>query len=105
MGDDLTLEKLKIDERLRDVELHMAEAKPIREEIAKSLGRIEKTMESVDSKLDSHEKRISGIEASEESRKKSVENVMKVAWGALTMAIGAAVIWILKATKYVFLGH
>lgn len=105
MGDDLTLEKLKIDERLREVELHMAEAKPVREEIAKSLVRMEKTLESVDGKLDSHEKRIAHIEESEEGRKKTVDNIMKVAWGALTMAIGAAVMWIFKVLKFAFLGH
>jgi len=37
MSEELTLEKLRIDERLRAVEEHMAEGKPIREQLIQSM--------------------------------------------------------------------
>lgn len=111
MDDGLTLEKLRIDERLREVEKTMAEAKPVRDEIVRSLNRLEKSVESIsysingnsETGVDGLEKRLYRIEESEQSRKKSIEAIIKLAIGALTMSVGAAIMWVLKVVKTAFI--
>ena len=104
MASDLTLEKLKIDERLRAVEVNVAEARPIRQKILDSLKKIDTSYERIDLKLDAHEIRLTKIEGADEARQKSMDNIMKIAIGSLTMAIGAAVMWFLKFIKFTWLG-
>lgn len=92
MGDGLTLEKLKIDERLRAVEAHMAEAKPFRDNLTASIERLEKTVASINSKIEP----IEDLKKAEESRRRSQEVMMKSAVGVITLAIGTAVLWVCK---------
>lgn len=100
-NNDLTLEKLKIDERLRKVELDLAEAKPIREQILDKLEKIDKSVEKLDHKINGNgnpgiDDRLKAIEASEEGRKKTVDTVIKAALTSMVCAIGSFIYWVAK---------
>ncbi len=100
MGDGLTLEKLKIDERLRAVEAHMAESKPFRENLAAAIGRLEKSVESINTKIAP----IEDLKKAEEARRKAQEIMMKSAVGVVTLAVGTAVLWVCKVVIAAFKG-
>lgn len=100
-NNDLTLEKLKIDERLRKVELDLAEAKPIREQILDKLEKIDKSVEKLDHRINGNgnpgiDDRLKAIEASEEGRKKTVDTVVKAALTSMVCAIGSFIYWVAK---------
>lgn len=89
MSDGLTLEKLRIDERLREVEKHMAEAVPVRDNILASLNRLETSVIRLEHKIVGNgtpgiEHRVLKLESAEELRQKQHSNIMKVAIGAIT---------------------
>jgi len=101
MSNDLTLEKLKINERLMDVERSMAEARPIREEILSSLNRIDKRIEILDHKINGNgkpgiEDRIKNIELMERIRKESHDNIIKIGIGAITALCITVLTWVGK---------
>lgn len=101
-NNDLTLEKLKIDERLRKVELDLAEAKPIREQILEKLEKIDKSVEKLDHKINGNgtpgiESRLKDIENAEGSRKKAVDTVVKAALTSMVMGIGSFIYWLVKS--------
>jgi hypothetical protein len=99
MKDDFTLEKLKIDDRLRKVEEFMASAVPVREEMIRSLSRIEKTVDKLDVKMhgaEGVEFKILELEKAERARIKTNDNIMRVAVGAITTLVGTIVLWVWK---------
>lgn len=108
MGDGLTLEKLKIDERLREVEKHMAEGNPIRQQLMDSVERLEKTLDRIDNKISGNGKdgieqtvikidnRVKTIEEAEETRKKSTDTIVKAALTSVVMGIGSFLYWAAK---------
>lgn len=99
MGDGLTLEKLKIDERLRAVELSLAESVGVRKQILEAIERIEKKLDKIDpmekSIIDINN-RLERVENAEEDRKKTVGTVVKTAIGSIVLAVGSFVVWAVK---------
>ena len=98
MGDGLTLEKLKIDERLRAVEAHMAESKPFRENILSAISRLESSVKSIDDKTAP----IESLRLAEERRIKNQETFNKTIIGTVTLALGTFVLWVIKSLIFVF---
>lgn len=119
-NNDLTLEKLKIDERLREVEKQLGEAKIIRENINNSFAEFKESVKELKESLDSIKKylmgdpetgkdgieqRLAKIENAEIGRKKTVGSILKIALGALTMSVGAAMLWLFKIIKSALIGQ
>ena len=100
-GDGLTLEKLKIDERLQGIELYVKEGKQLRSDINDTLTLFNaklfgdpKAKDKVD--RDGLIRRIEDLEADKLDHKNLKEGFLKVAVGSLTMAIGSFVYWLWK---------
>lgn len=96
MSDGLTLEKLKIDERLREVEKHMAEGTIIRQQIVKQLEHCANILDKIEERMESLDKRVTALESTEKERKKAHDGMMTIAVGAITMAIGTFMVWFFK---------
>lgn len=100
MSDGLTLEKLKIDDRLREVEKHMAEGSIIRQQLVKQLEHCATILDKIETRIESLDKRITELERGEKGRKDAYkeahDGMMKIAIGAITMAIGTFVVWFFK---------
>lgn len=113
MGDDLTLEKLKINERLMEVERHMIEAKVGREHLITAVDKLEKTIDRIDHKINGNgepgiDDRVKSLEGAEEKRIEAHKGFMNILSGLITTAvvaflaaIGAAIIAVLKWMKII----
>lgn len=94
---ELTLEKLKIDERLRAVEQYMAQGIIERKSIGDALVELKIAISSVDHRIDGKkgfEARFQVLETDLKERAKVKGEFIKIAVGSLTMAVGAAVLWV-----------
>ena len=96
MSDGLTLEKLRIDSRLREVEKHMAEGTIIRQQLVKQLEHCAIILDKIENRIEGIDKRVAILESGEKTRKESHDNMIKVAIGAITMALGTFVVWFFK---------
>lgn len=98
--DALTLEKLKIYDRLRSVEDYMSQGIITREHIQKTLENINTTMSSMNNQINGNESgimiRLKELEAEKRQRKEIEQGFMKIAVGSITIAVGSAVLWIVK---------
>ena len=99
---DLTLEKLKIDQRLKDIEAYIIEGKLLRIQIKEIMDkqniRIDILENSIEGKGESKgiRDRVNDLESEDTERKKIKDGFLKVAVGSITMAVGASVLWICK---------
>lgn len=102
---DLTLEKLKIDERLRKLELEHAqevtETKMFRDQLSKDVHEIKESVKSIIHKIDGNgspgiDDRLKAIEDYQERRKESDKTIIKIATGAITALIITIAAWLGK---------
>lgn len=102
MSSDLTLEKLKIDERLRHIEAYIIEGKVLRIQIKEILqangARLAYIEEFIDGKgnVSGIKQNMHDLKSEYEERKKTKDSLLKIAVGAITMAVGAFVLWVCK---------
>jgi hypothetical protein len=100
-SDGLTLEKLKIDERLQVIESYVKQGKELRGSINETLTVMNAKMfgdpRSKDKKdRDGFLRRLEALEDDKEDHLKLRENFLKVAIGAITLAVGSFVLWAWK---------
>lgn len=104
----LTLEKLRINERLLMIEQYIVEGKDQRAQLNNTMSTINIRMVNIENKIlgdpkstekkyrDGMERRLENCEILDADSEKVKGNLLKVAVGSLTMAIGAFVIWACK---------
>lgn len=107
-NDPLSLEKLRIHERLLVIEEYVKEGKDLRSQLNDTMSNINlrtKNMElmihgdsmSTDKySRDGINRRLESIEAKEKGVDKAKETLLKVAVGAITLAIGSCVLWVFR---------
>lgn len=105
---NLTIEKLKIHERLLLIEQYILEGKEQRGQINETLNNINircKNVEfmvhgepdSADKEIrDGINRRVEVLEFKDQSVEKVKEHFLKIAVGSITMAVGAFVLWVSK---------
>lgn len=102
----LTLEKLEINERLRKLEIDYTqsttETKMFRDQLSKDVHEIKESVKSIVHKIDGNgepgiDDRLKKIESDQERRKESDKRVIQLATSAFTALIIAAAAWLGKA--------
>lgn len=102
----LTLEKLEINERLRKLEIDYTqsttETKMFRDQLSKDVHEIKESVKSIVHKIDGNgepgiDDRLKKIESDQERRKESDKRVIQLATSAFTALIIAAAAWFGKA--------
>lgn len=99
--DKLTLEKLRIDERLQAIEEYVRQGKDLRGSINDTLTAINVKLfgdPKADRKIDRDGliRRVEALEGDKEDHIKAKDNFLKIAIGAITLAVGSFMLWAWK---------
>lgn len=98
----LSIEKLRIDERLKKIEVFMIEEKFIRDRNIDIMNQVSKRILSLEENVNGRgrekgiQDRVIDLEYKEDKRTKVAEGMLKVAVGSLTLAIGSCMLWLGK---------
>lgn len=100
----LTLEKLEINERLRKLELEHAqdstETKMFRDQLSKDVKEIKDGLKSMSEKIEGNDDRLKAVENDQERRKESDKRIIQLAVSAFTALLLAAMAWLGKAILF-----
>lgn len=101
-NNDLTLEKLKIDDRLKKIEEFMIEDRFYRIQFKETLQELGGKVSEFQIEIHGHgevkglKDKVGILESDFRDRKKNKDGLLKIATGSITLAVGAFVLWVFK---------